>query len=119
MIRNTDHQWKSAIKAAEDEGADYVVMLLGRLWDAQKEIEALEAIMSNNVSVPKKVLENVIAVLRMYSESDWGWDGDDNSVVRSWGEVYPEPKEFHFKAGGDMAKVPLYELQRILTSQKG
>lgn len=73
--------------------------------------------MSNNVSVPKEVFENVIAVLRMYSESDWGWDGEDNSVVRSWGEVYPEPKGFHFKAGGDMAKIALGELQRLLTQR--
>ena len=71
--------------------------------------------MSNNVSVPEEVFENVVAVLRMYSESEWGWDGEDNSVVRSWGEVYPEPKGFHFKAGGDMAKVALGELQRLLT----
>ena len=71
--------------------------------------------MSNNVSVPKEVFENVVAVLRMYAESEWGWDGEDNSVVRSWGEVYPEPKGFHFKDGGDMAKIALGELQRLLT----
>ena len=71
--------------------------------------------MSNNVSVPKEVFENVVAALRMYAESEWGWDGEDNSVVRSWGEVYPEPKGFHFKAGGDMAKIALGELQRLLT----
>lgn len=73
--------------------------------------------MSNNVSVPKEVFENVVAVLRMYAESEWGWDGEDNSVVRSWGEVYPEPKGFHFKAGGDMAKIALGELQRLLTQR--
>lgn len=73
--------------------------------------------MSNNVSVPKEVFENVVAALRMYAESEWGWDGEDNSVVRSWGEVYPEPKGFHFKAGGDMAKIALGELQRLLTQR--
>ena len=73
--------------------------------------------MSINVSVPKEVFENVVAVLRMYAESEWGWDGEDNSVVRSWGEVYPEPKGFHFKAGGDMAKIALGELQRLLTQR--
>ena len=73
--------------------------------------------MSNNVSVPKEVFENVVAVLRMYAESEWGWDGEDNSVVRSWGEVYPEPKGFHFKAGGDMAKIALRELQCLLTQR--
>lgn len=71
--------------------------------------------MSNDVSIPKEVFENVVAVLRMYAESEWGWDGEDNSVVRSWGEVYPEPKGFHFKSGGDMAKIALGELQRLLT----
>ena len=73
--------------------------------------------MSNNIPVPKEVFENVVAVLRMYAESKWGWDGEDNSVVRSWGEVYPEPKGFHFKAGGDMAKIALGELQRLLTQR--
>ncbi len=73
--------------------------------------------MSNNISVPKEVLDNVISVLFMYSESEWGWDGEDNSVVRSWGEVYPEPKGFHFKSGGDMAKIALGELQRLLTQR--
>ena len=73
--------------------------------------------MSNHISVPKEVLDNVISVLFMYSESEWGWDGEDNSVVRSWGEVYPEPKGFHFKSGGDMAKIALGELQRLLTQR--
>ena len=73
--------------------------------------------MSNNVSVPKEVFENVVAVLRMYAESQWGWDSEDNSVIRSWADVYPEPKDFHFKDGGEMAKAVLEDLQRLLTQR--
>lgn len=43
MIRQKDYQWEAAIKVAKEDGADYVAILLGRLRDAQKEIEALEA----------------------------------------------------------------------------
>lgn len=43
MIRQKDYQWQEAIKIAKEDGADYVAILLGRLRDAQKEIEALEA----------------------------------------------------------------------------
>ena len=43
MIRQKDYQWEAAIKVAKEDGADYVAILLGRLRDAQKEIEALES----------------------------------------------------------------------------
>jgi len=43
MIRQKDYQWEAAIKVAKEEGDNYVAILLGRLRDAQKEIEALEA----------------------------------------------------------------------------
>lgn len=43
MIKQKDYQWEAAIKIAKEDGADYVAILLGRLRDAQKEIEALEA----------------------------------------------------------------------------
>ena len=43
MIKQKDYQWEAAIKVAKEEGDNYVAILLGRLRDAQKEIEALEA----------------------------------------------------------------------------
>lgn len=71
MIKQKDYQWEAAIKIAKEDGADYVAILLGRLRDAQKEIEALEAAqLAVSASSQSSLTTNVPCMARQTSNAN-------------------------------------------------
>lgn len=87
----------------------YVLRKIVREWmaksvspeDAEEIVAACNAYDANQETIRQQAeqIKALREALSVYANAKWGWDGDDNSVVREW----PDDVDVFFKDGGAIA----------------